>query len=110
MAAGVISFGRIAVATAGTPVRVTATATPIKAIVFSSYGTGTAVRMYAGTSGLNKTTGANVLGEVYSASGDPDRLTIGDAGRATGNPLDASDYWIDAGADGGSLYVYGIAN
>jgi hypothetical protein len=111
MAKQIVSFGRITVPTAGTPVRITATATPIAELWATSYGTGTAIRMYVGLAGMTVATGANVLGEVFpfaATTGAPDRWDV--VSSDEGNPYDASNFWVDAATNGGSLYIWAVQN
>ncbi len=100
----IVPFGKVTVAAAGAPVQVTATATPVNAMVFSSVAG--SVKMFVGTLNLNAGTGANVLGELLQPAGGPsDRLRI-DA--EEGNQLDASSFYVDAAANGGTLYAFGL--
>ena len=100
----IVPFGKLTVATAGTPVQVTATPTPVVGMVFSSVAG--SVKVYVGTASMAGATGVNVLGEILQPAGGPsDRLRI-DA--EEGNQLDASSFWVDAASNGGALYAFGL--
>jgi hypothetical protein len=100
----IVSFGKLTVATPGTPVQVTSTPTPVVAMVFSSVaGAG---KVYVGLANIVGATGAGVLGEVLQpAAGPSDRLRI-DA--EEGNQLDAASFYLDAAAGGATVYAFGL--
>lgn len=100
----IVSFGKLTVATPGTPVQVTASPTPVVAMVFCSVGG--AGKVYVGLANIVGATGAGVLGEVLQpAAGPSDRLRI-DA--EEGNQLDAASFYLDAAAGGATVYAFGL--
>jgi len=98
------SFGKIAVPTPGTPVRVTSD-TSIRAhrirfaVVIGETG-----RVFLGVEGLNKTTLSGVLFEFWPTSaggGIADELVI----ESASGELRPSDYYVDANVSGEGLLV-----
>jgi hypothetical protein len=98
------ALGKVSVPTAGTPVQLTSDKTIFASkIVFTTVNI--AGRMFVGKAGMNKTTGAGVITEMFpyaASNGAPDRFEIESE---DANLLRVSDYWIDAATNGDGLYV-----
>lgn len=99
----VTPLGKIAVTTAGTPVRVTATATPCYGLIVTPVA-GNAGATHFGVSGLTKATLVGVIKTFLKpgATGVQDHLQIT---APEGNPLNAADFWVDAETNGDALLV-----
>jgi hypothetical protein len=96
------SFGKIAVSTPGTPVRVTSD-TSIRAhrIRFAAV-IGETGRVFLGVQGMNKATGAGVVKEFWptgAGGGVADELVI----ESAAGELRPSDYYVDANSAGEGL-------
>jgi hypothetical protein len=98
------SFGKVAVATPGTPVRVT-TDTALRAhrmrfaVLIGEVG-----RVFLGVQGMNKATGAGVIKEFWptgAGGGVADDLVI----ESAAGELRPSDYYVDANTAGEGLIV-----
>ncbi len=97
-------LGKIAVTTAGTPVRVTATATPCHAIIVSQIAASTGATHF-GDSTLVASTLVGVIKTFLKPAtgfGVADQMIITSPG---GNLLNAADYYVDAAVNGEGLLV-----
>lgn len=101
-----VPLGKIIVATAGTPVQVSADATLLAAKILVQAVIGETGRMFLGTAGLDRTTHAGVIRQFHPTGAGgavPDSLHI-DAPDGT-NALRLADYWVDANVNGEGLLV-----
>lgn len=99
-----ISLGRVNVPTPGTPVHLAPTRTPCCRIRVQVVA-GLTGKMYFGTAGLNKSTMAGVIKELWpnQAGGVDDSYELSSG--TDSDTLDLSDYWIDAAVGGEGLIV-----
>jgi hypothetical protein len=99
----VTCLGKIAVTTAGTPVRVTATPTPCYGLIVSPV-IGNAGATHFGVAGLTKATLVGVIKTFLkpAATGVNDTLEFT---AREGNPLNAADFYVDAETNGDALVV-----
>ncbi len=99
-------LGKINVASAGTPVRVTATSTPCYGLIVTPV-IGNAGATHFGTSTLVKATLVGVIKTFLkpAATGASDTLQITCDQL---NQLNAADYWVDAETSGDGLLVSAI--
>ena len=90
----IVPLGKIACATPGTPVRVTATPTPCYGLIIEP-ASGNAGNSYFGVSTLVKATGVGVIKAFLkpTATGLMDQLQVSGP---DGNQMNAADYYIDA--------------
>lgn len=98
------SFGKIAVPTPGTPVRVTSDTTIRAHRIRFAVAIGETGRVFLGVQGLTKGTGAGVLKEFWptgAGGGVADELVI----ESAVGELGSSDYYVDANAAGEGLIV-----
>jgi hypothetical protein len=103
-----LSLGKVVVATAGTPVQLSATSVPVTFIRCSAFAGATGAT-YLGGKGLNKATGAGVIKRFgpNPSGGTDDSFLLPISDRETYN---LSDFWIDAAVSGEGLIVsYGSA-
>ena len=97
------SFGKIAVATPGSPVRLTTDETLRAVRLRFATLIGETGRVFLGVAGMNKTTGAGVIKEFWPTGvggGVSDDLVL-----ESPNGLRPADYWIDANVAGEGLIV-----
>ncbi|HOQ47671.1 MAG TPA: hypothetical protein PLA43_20435 [Bryobacteraceae bacterium] len=97
------SFGKIAVPTTGTPVRVTNDETLRVLRLRFAVVIGETGRVFLGVAGMNKTTGAGVVKEFWptgAGGGIADELVLESA-----NGLRPADYYVDANVAGEGLIV-----
>ncbi len=96
-------LGKINVASAGTPVRVTATSTPCYGLIVTPV-IGNAGATHFGTSTLVKSTLVGVIKTFLkpAATGASDTLQIN---APEGNLLNAADFWVDAETTSDGLLV-----
>ena len=98
MAIKLYTLAQITVATSGTEQQVSATATPITTLVVSAPATNTGA-IYVGDSNVTTTRGIEVAkGTTVSISADM-------SGRAGGEELILSDFYIDAATNGDKANV-----
>ena len=98
------SFGKIAVPTPGTPVRVTSDTTIRAHRIRFAVAIGETGRVFLGVQGMNKLTGAGVVKEFWptGAGGDvADELVL----ESAAGDLRPSDYYVDANTAGEGLIV-----
>ncbi|MCX6620641.1 MAG: hypothetical protein NTY38_06115 [Acidobacteria bacterium] len=98
------SFGKIAVPTPGTPVRVTSDTTIRAHRIRFAVAVGETGRVFLGVQGMTKGTGAGVLKEFWptgAGGGVADELVI----ESAVGDLRPSDYRVDANAAGEGLIV-----
>ena len=98
------SLGKIAPATAGTPVQCTTDRTIAAKVIFVSQVPATTGATYFGRSGMVKSTLVGVIKAFLppGASGFTDTLQIESDG---GNPLSLADYWVDAANNSEGLII-----
>jgi hypothetical protein len=97
------SFGKIAVAAPGTPVRLTSDETLRAVRLRFATLIGETGRVFLGVAGMNKSTGAGVIKEFWPTGvggGVADDLVL-----ESPNGLRPGDYWIDANVAGEGLIV-----
>lgn len=98
------SFGKIAVPTPGTPVRVTSDTTIRAHRIRFAVAIGETGRVFLGVQGMNKATGAGVVKEFWptgAGGGVADELVI----ESAAGELRPSDYYVDANSAGEGLIV-----
>ena len=97
------SFGKIAVPTPGTPVRVTSDVNLRAVRLRFAVVIGETGRVFLGVAGMNKATGAGVLKEFWptgAGGGTADELVLESV-----NGLRPADYYVDANVAGEGLIV-----
>lgn len=93
----------VTVATAGTPVQVSATKTPCACIFFINR---TGDVMTVGILGLNKSTGAGVIDDIPAKSSNAEQYILKlEFNPMAENPYDLRDYWVDAASNGDTVDV-----
>jgi hypothetical protein len=98
------SFGKVAVATPGTPVRVTSDTTIRAQQIRFAVAIGETGRVFLGVQGMNKATGAGVVKEFWptgAGGGVADELVL----ESAAGELRPSDYYVDANSAGEGLIV-----
>lgn len=100
--AGPGSIGKVVVTSAGTKVRFTATSTEAQTISVTALDTN-AGKVYVGTSTLNKTTLAGVIVILQPGA------TFSWSAGTNSNPLNLSDYYVDADTNNDAIVVGYIA-
>ena len=98
------SFGKIAVSTPGTPIRVTSDTTIRAHRIRFAVAIGETGRVFLGVQGMNKVTGAGVVKEFWPTGGGggaADELVI----ESASGELRPSDYYVDANSAGEGLIV-----
>ena len=97
------SLGRVNVASAGTPVRLATSPTPCNRIRVSVIA-GLTGKCYFGTAGVNHSTLAGVIKELWpNAGGVDDAYEL--LSEDDSNSLHLEDYWIDVAVSGEGLIV-----
>jgi hypothetical protein len=99
------SFGKIAVATPGTPVPVTTDANLRAAKLRFAVAIGETGRVFLGVAGMNKATGAGVIKEFWptgAGGGIADEIVLESP---SGDLLRPADYYVDANVAGEGLIV-----
>ena len=100
------SVGKISVATSGTPVQVSTNLSLYVNRVRFAVVIGQTGRVFLGTSGMNKTTGAGIVKEFWPTGAGgaiADSWEIHDPTGA--NTLRLADFWVDANTAGEGLMV-----
>ena len=98
------SFGKVAVPTPGTPVRVTSDTTIRAHRIRFAVAIGETGRVFLGVQGMNKATGAGVVKEFWptgAGGGMADELVL----ESAAGDLRPSDYFVDANTAGEGLIV-----
>lgn len=101
-----VSLGKVTVATAGTPVQVSATRLMVRAVRFQTTNGNTGL-MYIGDATLVKATlvGVHRVLGIASATADAPVVEFGSQEIENGNAIDLSKFWVDAGVNGESVLV-----
>jgi hypothetical protein len=99
----IVPLGKIACVTPGTPVRVTATATPCYGLIIAPVP-GNAGSTYFGVAGLVKASGVGTIKAFLkpTATGIIDPLQVNGP---DGNLMNAADYYVDADTAADGLLV-----
>jgi hypothetical protein len=97
--AKVISFGKLTVTTAGTPIVLTATATPCYQVVYVPIG---------GQPKIIPMAGGAALAELLAPAAGPIVPFVIDSDEGDGDPFDASLFGADAGTSGGQFYAFAL--
>jgi hypothetical protein len=98
------SFGKIAVPTPGTPVRVTSDTSIRAHRIRFAVAIGETGRVFLGVAGMNKASGAGVVKEFWptgAGGGVADELVL----ESAAGDLRPSDYYVDANTAGEGLIV-----